>query len=318
MKLSFIIPAYNEEKFVGKCLASILEEAKKSPSRDIEIIVVNNASKDRTKEVALGYPGVRVVDEMKKGITKARQAGFAASTGDLIANIDADTMLTPGWIEKVFTTFEKKPKFVGLTGPFIYYDLSRSWQAGVRIFYYVVYINYIVNQYILRWGSFLQGGNFIIRRDALEKIGGFNTALDFYAEDAEIAQRLYTVGNIRFDLAFPIYSSGRRVASEGALTMATRYMTNYVWMLFFKKPFTKTSTDIRPEATSQLNYKPKSWVREALIAGGAFALIGSILIVGIVAYRAFIKNATGMVFLAHAQSTIEQRLEVWSRTLTTR
>src|ERR1700735_3878627 len=102
MRLSFVVPAYNEETYLPACLESIL--AQTSGMGDaVEIIVVNNASSDRTREVALGYPGVRVVDEPRKGLTHARQAGFAASTGDLIANVNSDSRLTPGWVSKVLT-----------------------------------------------------------------------------------------------------------------------------------------------------------------------------------------------------------------------
>ncbi len=79
MRLSFVIPAYNEEAYLPACLESVLAQTKELGDA-VEIIVVNNASSDRTREVALGYPGVRVVDEPQKGLTFARQAGFAAST----------------------------------------------------------------------------------------------------------------------------------------------------------------------------------------------------------------------------------------------
>src|SRR3989344_1436029 len=100
MKLSFVIPAHNEEHYIKDCLESILREAK-TGNYNIEIIVANNASTDRTKEAAQSVPGVKVVDELKKGMVHARSAGYKASTGDLIANIDSDTRLTPGWIKKV-------------------------------------------------------------------------------------------------------------------------------------------------------------------------------------------------------------------------
>ncbi len=119
MKLSFVIPAHNEEKNIGNCLKSILQE---TPGKffAVEIIVVNNASADKTKEIALSFPNVRVVDEERKGITYARQAGYLAATGDLIANVDADNILSPGWLEKVFSEFLKNDKLVGLSGPLIW------------------------------------------------------------------------------------------------------------------------------------------------------------------------------------------------------
>src|SRR5579871_1271742 len=113
MRLSFVVPAYNEEAYLPDCLEAILSQTSDLPE-PAEIIVVNNASTDRTREVALGYPGVRVVDEMRKGLTFARQAGFAASKGELIANVDSDSRLTPGWVEKVLKGFVADPKMVSL------------------------------------------------------------------------------------------------------------------------------------------------------------------------------------------------------------
>src|ERR1700722_17515689 len=89
MRLSFVVPAYNEEAYLPACLESILEQTLSLDPALTEIIVVNNASTDGTREVAMRYPGVTVVDEPRKGLTFARQAGFAASTGDLIANVDS-------------------------------------------------------------------------------------------------------------------------------------------------------------------------------------------------------------------------------------
>jgi len=244
LKLSFVIPAYNEEDLIDKCLDSILKQAASRPD-DIEIIVVNNASTDRTREIALSFPGVIVVDEPKKGIVHARHAGFLASSSDLIANIDADTILTPGWIDKVLEEFSKNQKLVALSGPFIYYDLSRIHNLLVRAYYYIGYPSYIVNHFILRVGAMLQGGNFIIKRAALEKIGGFDTNISFYGEDTDIARRIQKVGRVKFTFKLPMYTSGRRLKKEGILTMALRYPVNYIWVTFFKKPFTKNYLDVR-------------------------------------------------------------------------
>jgi glycosyltransferase involved in cell wall biosynthesis len=133
IKLSFVIPAYNEEVNLGKCLDAIVRERRGKES-DIEVIVVNNASTDGTRAVAEKYPGITIVDETRKGIVFARQAGFAASHGELIANVDADNMLTPGWIDTTLSEFQKNPNLVTLSGPFIYYDLPKKSQFLVKIF----------------------------------------------------------------------------------------------------------------------------------------------------------------------------------------
>src|SRR3989338_7379965 len=167
--ISFIIPAYNEEKFIGNCLQSIIDDLN-GKSIDSEIIVVNNASTDRTKEISRKYPGVIVIDEPRKGLSRARHMGFLHSRGDLVANLDADTTLPPGWIDKVCAEFSKNPELVALSGPFIYHDLPKIKRFFATLFFAFSFLIYLINKHILRMGSLLQGGNFIIRRNALEKI----------------------------------------------------------------------------------------------------------------------------------------------------
>ena len=247
-RLSFVIPAYNEEAYLPGCLASILEQtAALEPAP--EIIVVNNASTDATREVALRFPGVAVVDEPRKGLTFARQAGFAASTGDLIANVDSDARLTPGWVRDVVQAFEDEPELIGLSGPLVYYDLAPRQRAQVRVFYAIAWVSYAINRWVLRVGSMMQGGNFIVRRTALEEIGGFNTAITFYGEDTDIARRLHKLGRTRFTFALKMFSSARRLKHEGLFTMAAKYSVNYLWTTFFKRPFTDEYIDIREDVT---------------------------------------------------------------------
>ena len=248
MKLSFVIPAYNEELYLGKCLESIVREIERT-GKDAEIIVVNNASTDRTRDVAASCASVTVVDEPRKGIVKAREAGYQAAKGDLIANIDADNMLPDGWLEKVFAEFSGNPRLAALSGPLIYYDLSWSYRVQTRAFYVIGYVTYLINHFILHKGGMLQGGNFILRRSALEAIGGYDTNIDFYGEDTDIARRMQKAGRIRFTFRLPMYSSGRRMAKEGLFTTGTRYALNYMWIILFKKPYHTRSTDIRFQST---------------------------------------------------------------------
>jgi len=248
MRISFVVPAYNEESYLPACLDSILTQTRELGDA-AEIIVVNNASTDRTRGVALRYPGVRVVDEARKGLTFARQAGFAASSGELIANVDSDSLLTSGWLEMVMAEFARDPKLVSLSGPFIYYDLSPTQRLSVRIFYAVAFLVYVMNRYVLRAGSMVQGGNFVLRRDALQKIGGFDTSISFYGEDTDIARRMNSVGKVKFNFRLKMFSSARRLKHEGMLRIAGRYTMNYFWTTFRKRPFTEDYTDIRePES----------------------------------------------------------------------
>ncbi|HEX8932548.1 MAG TPA: glycosyltransferase family A protein, partial [Patescibacteria group bacterium] len=96
MKISVIIPAYNEEKYIGACIESLLKQ-NRLPD---EIIVVNNNSTDQTAAIASQYP-VKVINEKEQGITPARNRGLNEAQYDIIARTDADTILPPDWIEKI-------------------------------------------------------------------------------------------------------------------------------------------------------------------------------------------------------------------------
>lgn len=279
-KLSFVIPAYNEEHYLGDCLAAIMKQ-KENLSYEVEVIVVNNASTDRTAEVARSFKGVKVIDEPKKGIVHARRAGFMAASGDLIANVDADTRLTPGWIKKVMQAFAREDSLVALSGPFVYFDAPSRIQLLTKWFYYLGYFFYILNRFVFRVGSMLQGGNFVVRRNAVDAAGGYNTNLDFYGEDTDMARRLNKVGKVRFTFDLPMYSSGRRLAKEGGFTMGLRYSLNYFWITFFNKPFSKSYTDIRPgngADNAMIAYAPQNSWKEWVI--GTAALLAFLAIAG--------------------------------------
>jgi cellulose synthase/poly-beta-1,6-N-acetylglucosamine synthase-like glycosyltransferase len=195
---------------------------------------------------------VKLVHEPRKGISPARHAGYLAATGDLIANVDADTMLTPGWIGKVLKEFSQNPNLVALSGPFLYYDASAFTRALTRSFYGLFFAVYLLNNYVFRISSMLQGGNYIIRKTALDKLGGYDLKYDFWGEDADMARRLHPLGKVKFTFGLPIFSSGRRLAKEGVLKTGWKYTANFFGVILLKKPVTKKYQDIRSGGKNKL------------------------------------------------------------------
>ena len=211
------------------------------------MIVVNNASTDRTGEIARSFAGVRVVDEPKKGLVNARDAGFAASEGyDLVANIESDTIVPEGWLDRVFSEFAKDERLVCLSGPYVYYDMAwyNRWLIGA--FYGLTYLIYLLNRFVLRVGSVVQGGNFVFRRAAWESVGGYDRSIEFFGEDTDVAVRLSKVGGVKWTFALKMLTSGRRLESEGVFRTAGTYTLNFFWVTFRGKQMTKDYTDIRP------------------------------------------------------------------------
>ena len=243
-QVSFVVPAFNEEVLLPACLDAIRSEIARTGCR-AEILVVNNASTDRTVEVAEAIPGVTVVHEPVKGLVSARRCGFEAARGVLIANIDADTLVPPFWLDRVLESFAADPKLVALSGPYDYYDVPLHIRAFSRAFYMMGFCTYAFNKHVLGVGSMVQGGNFIVLRDALAEAGGFSDTFQFYGEDTDIARRMNRVGNVMFTWKLMAKASGRRLRGDGVVMTGIRYSTNYLWATFFRKPFTDAWHDYR-------------------------------------------------------------------------
>jgi glycosyltransferase involved in cell wall biosynthesis len=89
--VSVVIPAFEAERYIGEALESVRTQTY-SP---VETIVVVDGSVDRTAEVAAGFDGVAVIVQENRGPSAARNRGFAASGGELIAFHDSDDTMTP-------------------------------------------------------------------------------------------------------------------------------------------------------------------------------------------------------------------------------
>jgi glycosyltransferase involved in cell wall biosynthesis len=99
--ISIVIPALNEEKFIGRCLESLKNQDFKDT---YEIIVVDNGSTDSTAKIA-GEMGARVVICPQKGVSYARQAGAQAALGEIIVQTDADTIYPRWWLARIQKQF---------------------------------------------------------------------------------------------------------------------------------------------------------------------------------------------------------------------
>jgi glycosyltransferase involved in cell wall biosynthesis len=112
LKLSIIIPAYNEENHLVACLDSIAAQTE-APD---EVIVVNNNSTDATVKIARRYSFVRLAHETQQGWTPARDKGFSLAHSDILGRIDADSIIARNWVQQVKQTMQD-PAVGGVTGP---------------------------------------------------------------------------------------------------------------------------------------------------------------------------------------------------------
>ena len=105
MKISIIIPSYNQGQYLNSAIGSALEQTVKAH----EIIVVDDGSTDDSLAIAKSYEsdGVKVISQVNKGLSSARNTGIMNATGDYILPLDADDMLLEKAIEKITEVAEK-------------------------------------------------------------------------------------------------------------------------------------------------------------------------------------------------------------------
>ena len=134
-EVSVVIPAYNEEDNILRTLLSLTNN---ETVRSVEIIVVNNNSKDNT-EALVNTTGIKCILETKQGITAARNAGLAVAQGKYILNADADSIYPPHWVEEMIKPLEQNDTSItygrfafiptGRTSRFSYYWYEQMAEA---------------------------------------------------------------------------------------------------------------------------------------------------------------------------------------------
>jgi len=245
MTFSVIIPAYNEEKYIARCLHSI-SGLKKPVGCSFEVIVVNNASTDRTAETAhAALPEARIINEPKKGLTRAYNRGAREARGEILFFVDADMILSPSHLEKIAEEFKRDPRLAVLSGPYRYKDAGFFGDFATRFVYlfFAMPAEFIFVR-LLNVGASMASGNSAVRRSIFEKLGGFNEKI-FYGLETEFALRAKKIGKVRFKYYLSTESSSRRLKKEGVLKTIFRHIANIIWPLLFGRPLTKSYIDIR-------------------------------------------------------------------------
>lgn len=126
-KVSIIIPAYNEEAFIGKLLQTILQVDIQSVGFEREIIVVDNGSHDRTSEIVRQFPEVRLLRiEVNKGKGDGVRYGISQATGDCILIQDADLEYDPQDYIPMLQRFQNTQGLVSIYGSRILGEIKES------------------------------------------------------------------------------------------------------------------------------------------------------------------------------------------------
>ena len=188
-KVSVIVPAHNEELTLEKTCRSVF--ALDYPRELLELIIVNDGSTDRTLKIASAIKrssksSVKVLSQENFGKWKAMNAGIAASSGEFVACLDADSTIRKDALDKMLPYFSGPEIAVVL--PMLYVDSPKNLLQKVQ------WHEYVINMFYRKVAGFLNcihvapGPFSLYRKSVLLEIGGFREG--FKTEDLEICMRL--------------------------------------------------------------------------------------------------------------------------------
>lgn len=199
-RFSVVVPAVNEELYLGSCLDSLAEQR---VAGGLEVVVADNNSSDGTAAVA-GARGARVVAEPRPGVCWARQAGTEAARGEIVVSTDADTTFTPTWLARIDERFRADPGLVAVAGPCRFVDAPWWGRIYTTLLFGAVHLVHRLTGRVL----YASATNIAFRREAFE---GYDTSLTQGGDELAVLRQLRRHGRIAFDLGNPTLTSSRRL-----------------------------------------------------------------------------------------------------------
>ena len=255
--VAIIIPAYNEEETIEKCLDSCLDQT--SPAD--EIIIVNNNSTDDTVNIVKRYQRnnpdhvIRLLNEKEQGIIAARNHGFNAAKSDVMGRIDSDSTISPTWVEAVRATFADE-NVAAATGPVQYYDMPMQ-DLGLKVDEKIR--NALHN--MAKDHRFLFGSNMAMRRSVWQQIRQFSNLdpNDELHEDIDLALTLFENG-------FEVTYDPKMVGGMSARRLEDSPRKFYSYVMRFERTFkahnVRSATARIPILIYLLTYFPLRTVRK--------------------------------------------------------
>lgn len=219
MRLSIIIPTFNEEKLLPILLRSIRSQS----FTDYEIIVADNASTDKTRQIAENH-GATIVSGGLPG--KSRNAGANDARGDTLLFLDADVILTPSFLQDTLTEFDE-----GRYGIATCQILALSNRKVDLIMHWLYSWLIIITAHIR---PFAPGFCIFANRKINEFLGGFDEEI-MLGEDSDYACRASKVAKFGVLRSHKVQTSVRRFDRDGRLNVVVKYFLSGLYMLFIGK-----------------------------------------------------------------------------------
>jgi glycosyltransferase involved in cell wall biosynthesis len=219
--ISIVIPAYNEEHNIVFTLASLCNNQTNKP---VEIIVVNNNSSDNT-EALVKACGVTCINELKQGITNARNAGLAHAKGQYILNADADTIYPKSWIEEMVAPLITNHEVAITYGRFAFIPIGATGRITYYFYEMLADATRFYNNYKKTEAVNVYGFNSSFRREQGLAVEGFNHPPGTN-EDGYLALKLCNKGFGKMHKVTTasaiVWTTDRRLQIDGGLWKAIK------------------------------------------------------------------------------------------------
>lgn len=230
--ISVIVPTYNEEKNIERCLKSLNKQT--LPRERYEIIVVDGSSEDRTTEIASKYAD-RVIQQVSGGVGGARNDGVRVAKGKIVATTDADCEPCSEWLETIDLRFMDL-NVAAATGFLVPFDFDGMNKYEINIYKFLFKVSNILLILLGKIGYYhLCGANSAFRRDIFLEVEGYKNLA--YSDDVEIYNRIKKKGKITLEKNMITYYSIRRIKKIGLINYMPLIVKNdFITMLLGMKP----------------------------------------------------------------------------------
>lgn len=226
-KVSVVVCAYNAERTMAACLASL----EKLNYPNYEVIVVNDGSSDRTREISEQFDYVRLINQENKGLSAARNVGIEASTGEIVAFTDSDCVADPDWLTYLVGTFLRTGRSA-VGGPNFPPPEDNLVPSAVAVSpggpTHVLLSDEVAEH--------IPGCNMAFKKKVLQEINGFDPVFRAAGDDVDLCWRLQNAGyQIGFSPAAVVWHF-RRNTVRAYLNQQRGYGKAEA-QLYFKHPY---------------------------------------------------------------------------------
>lgn len=237
--VSVIVPAWNEEVGISKTINSVMD----SGYYDLEIIIVNDGSTDRTQNTAEqtinSYPKrhqskIKLINQRNAGKASALNTGIAHARGEFILTLDADSYLAPDSIGLLVNALEQSDYGVAIGEVVV--GNTRQLLGMAQHYEYLIGFHFKRSQHVTNSSYIFPGALTMFRSEILTRVGGFESYSS--TEDLDMSMKIKAAGGRVAYVDGAICITEGAVSISGLISQRTRWRHGYIECVLKRKEFT--------------------------------------------------------------------------------